>query len=553
MAFGTSGLRGLVTDITDLEAYINVQGFLEYLSGIGELKQGESVCIGGDLRPSTNGPDRSIMRAVGRAIDQMELKIENLGTLPTPALMFHAMLKGRPSVMVTGSHIPFDRNGIKFNKKSGELLKADEPGVLEAVARVRHAEYSRPESESLFGQDGMFKATAARPLPRVNDEARRRYLRRYIDFFPPRVLEGRKIVVFEHSAVGRDLLAELLQSLGAQVVPVGRCEQFVAIDTENVTAEQLRELQEMVDEVRREHASIDAVLSTDGDSDRPLMLGIEPDGTLRFIGGDLLGILVADYLAADSVSIPISANDAVDIHFTAKGVQPTKTRIGSPYVIEAMTAATSQGQHHVVGWEANGGFMTGSPITKGAKGGRTLAALPTRDACLPLLAPLHAAIERQGSLVELFAGLPSRFSKAGLIDEFPVKTSRAVIQRYAGVDDRVYDVMFEGDSIILHFKDGQTAPASKSAAGAYRTMQNELSACFNKEAGFDDIVRINTIDGVRILFSNADIAHVRPSGNAPQLRIYAVADTQQRADQIVHMGVTEPDGLLRKLESTVSC
>ena len=31
LAFGTSGLRGLVKDITDLEAYINVSGALQYL------------------------------------------------------------------------------------------------------------------------------------------------------------------------------------------------------------------------------------------------------------------------------------------------------------------------------------------------------------------------------------------------------------------------------------------------------------------------------------------------------------------------------------------
>ena len=40
----------------------------------------------------------------------------------------------------------------------------------------------------------------------------------------------------------------------------------------------------------------------------------------------------------------------------------------------------------------------------------------------------------------------------------------------------------------------------------------------------------------------------RPSGNAPQFRIYAVADTQARADQIVELAVKEPDGILRRLE-----
>ena len=43
LAFGTSGLRGLITDITDLEAYINTRGFLAYLFHRGELQRQETV------------------------------------------------------------------------------------------------------------------------------------------------------------------------------------------------------------------------------------------------------------------------------------------------------------------------------------------------------------------------------------------------------------------------------------------------------------------------------------------------------------------------------
>ena len=38
LAFGTSGLRGLVKDITDLEAYINVKGALGYLMSGGDIR-----------------------------------------------------------------------------------------------------------------------------------------------------------------------------------------------------------------------------------------------------------------------------------------------------------------------------------------------------------------------------------------------------------------------------------------------------------------------------------------------------------------------------------
>jgi len=31
--------------------------------------------------------------------------------------------------MVTGSHIPEDRNGIKYTKREGEILKHDEVGI----------------------------------------------------------------------------------------------------------------------------------------------------------------------------------------------------------------------------------------------------------------------------------------------------------------------------------------------------------------------------------------------------------------------------------------
>jgi len=42
-------------------------------------------------------------------------------------------------------------------------------------------------------------------------------------------------------------------------------------------------------------------------------------------------------------------------------------------------------------------------------------------------------------------------------------------------------------------------------------------------------VDMNQIDGLRITFANGEIVHLRPSGNAPELRCYAEADNQERA------------------------
>jgi phosphomannomutase len=52
--FGTSGARGLATQLTDLVAYAYTQGFLQYLRECGDLTSDtRAVAFGGDFRPST--------------------------------------------------------------------------------------------------------------------------------------------------------------------------------------------------------------------------------------------------------------------------------------------------------------------------------------------------------------------------------------------------------------------------------------------------------------------------------------------------------------------
>jgi phosphomannomutase len=361
----------------------------------------------------------------------------------------------------------------------------------------------------------MLREPGVRALSEAIPTGREAYIGRYLDFFPEDALSGKRIVFYQHSAVGRDLLVELLKNLGAEVLPMNRAETFVAIDTEDIPEERLRELERLAAVARDTIGDIDAIVSTDGDSDRPLVVGIAPDGGARFAGGDLLGILVADYLEADAVVVPVSVNDAVDIWSRKRGVELRKSRIGSPYVISGIDALRSEGRYQrIVGWEANGGFLVGTDIERN---GRRLAALPTRDAALPLLAVLHSAVERRASLVDLFSRLPARFGKAGLIDRFPRSASQAILERFAG------------------------------ASG-----ERELSRFFTAELGFGAVLRTDETDGLRIYFANGDVAHVRASGNAPQLRIYAVAASQERSNEIVRMSIAEPDGILRNMERAVA-
>ncbi|TIW84509.1 MAG: phosphomannomutase, partial [Mesorhizobium sp.] len=65
------------------------------------------------------------------AIAQRGFTPLDCGHLPTPALALEAARIRRPAIMVTGSHIPDDRNGLKFYRAEGEIDKADEAGIID--------------------------------------------------------------------------------------------------------------------------------------------------------------------------------------------------------------------------------------------------------------------------------------------------------------------------------------------------------------------------------------------------------------------------------------
>ena len=498
LSFGTSGLRGLVIDMTDLECYINVRGFLDFLKQNEALPDNAVISVAGDLRNSTP----RILGATLQAIEDAGYQSQYCGLIPTPALALWAKDNNQPCIMVTGSHIPDNRNGIKFYKASGEILKEDEAAIQQAVAQARRALYD--SSQQLFQTDGSLLKKQALPKPLL--EPRQHFIDRFLKLLPARMLRSKHIVVYQHSAVGRDLLVEVLEALGARVTPVGRSDIFISIDTENVTPSD----QNYFRSFAQLYPDAFAIVSTDGDSDRPFLI----DETGEFHRGDVLGVIVAQELNADFAAIPVSSSDAVDTSLTNRGIRWQHTKIGSPYVISAMQAALQAKRKRVVGWEVNGGFLTGTPIEYQSK---ILTALPTRDAFLPLLIALSAAIKQSVPISHLFTVLPQRFTQAGLLDNFPQLSSQKIIA-------------------VLSTKNAQSTQL--------------LRQCFTKQQGFDEIKTVDTTDGVRLTFSNQDIAHIRPSGNAPQLRIYSVANSQKRADQIVELSL-KTNGILNDLKNAV--
>jgi len=447
--FGTSGLRGLVTELTPALVEDHVRAFL------AACDTGGAICLGWDLRPSSPRIAQDVIRAAA----SMDVAVIDCGAVPTPALALAAQARGAGAVMITGSHIPADRNGLKFYVRSGEITKEDEAAITAAL--------------------GTAPRTDTAPETLADPDCGARFVTRYLQACGAGALSGRRIGLYSHSAVGRDLMAEILTGLGAEVVDLGRSDIFIPVDTEAVDPDVRAQIADWVAEHR-----LDALVSTDGDSDRPLLA----DETGAIVPGDIMGQITAAALGAETVVTPISSNSGV----TAKGFAAVqRTRIGSPFVIAAMEAAGGK----VVGYEANGGFLLGFEA-EGPKG--SFAPLRTRDCVLPLVMALIAA--GPGPLSARVAQEPPVVTLADRLQEVPQEASQPFV----------------------------AALASDPEARA-----TFLAALGGSEAAVD------LTDGVRITLTDGRVVHVRPSGNAPELRLYVEAQDRAGAEALLQAGLAE--------------
>jgi len=355
--------------------------------------------------------------------------------------------------MVTGSHIPFDRNGLKFYRPDGEITKSDELAIISSPTEFTPI-------------DDLFELN-------INSGAADLYLSRYIDLFSFDILKGKRIGIYEHSSAGRDLYRPLFTSLGAEVISLGRSDEFVPIDTEAVSYEDRL----LAKSWAREY-NLDAIFSTDGDGDRPLV----SDENGEWLRGDILGLLTSIHLGINALAVPVSCNTAIELSNRFENI--TRTKIGSPYVIAAFEEL-KQTYDSVAGFEANGGYLLASDLKIN---GRNLLALPTRDAVLPAIMLLVASCDV--NISKLVHQLPQRFTWSDRLKDFPALNSQHIINAAIKSPE-----LFIQDLGLI----------SRTCIG------------------------LDLTDGVRFKLDNGDVFHLRPSGNAPELRCYTEAADENLA------------------------
>ncbi len=461
LKFGTSGVRALVSDLTDRNVYVMTTAFLKY--AISNDPDFKNVYTGMDLRESSP----KLLSVVHAAIIDAGKSVFFCGAVPTPCLANFSSLHGSPSIMLTGSHIPADRNGIKFYLTSGETLKEDDSKILEIFNQLLATNYSGEK----FDDKGCFRIQPKFQIENSEMACSQSFENRYLNFFSADSLKGQKVVFYEHSSVARSTFPEILKKLGANVICVGRSETFVAVDTEAVDS---------VDKFQGwiKSYGANALVSTDGDADRPLVI----DNTGAVVPGDTLGMISCQYLNIEAVALPISCNSSINKIENLREIRFTK--IGSPFVVKELNELAEK-YKRVAGFEANGGFILKSSLEK-------LNKLPTRDSMLPILCALVKSNESGKSLSQLASEVNKRSTASVLVRNCPPAISQKLLEKISNNPELVFN------SVIM-----QSTPVQD----------------------------INKLDGIRI--SNSEYAiHFRPSGNADEFRCYTEAATTALAQEI---------------------
>ena len=193
------GIEGQHVNLTE-EVCRNIgRGFALWLMKKSGKTNGIRVAVGRDSRLS--GED--LCNWICAAMVEQGLQVTNFGLASTPAMFMSTVTEGYEfdgSVMITASHLPFNRNGFKFFTALGGLEKADIKEILEYAASDVATGLAAGKLE-----DGAFMDTYAKILA---DKIR-------AATGEDKPLEGFRIVVDAGNGAGGFYCDKVLKPLGA--------------------------------------------------------------------------------------------------------------------------------------------------------------------------------------------------------------------------------------------------------------------------------------------------------------------------------------------------
>ncbi len=161
------------------------------------------VAVGTDSRITGS----SLREAISRGLNSGSVTVYNAGLASTPAMFMCTQFKNPQidgGIMITASHLPFNRNGMKFFSNSGGLEKQDITAILEMAEKEVPVE----NTEQISFPDI--------PLMKTYSDHLKEIIRNEIgESDTP--LKGFKIIIDAGNGSGGFFATEIIQPLGADI------------------------------------------------------------------------------------------------------------------------------------------------------------------------------------------------------------------------------------------------------------------------------------------------------------------------------------------------
>ncbi len=242
------GIAGQNVNLTEQACRDIGRGFALWLRerlGIDALR----VAIGRDSRLS--GP--ALSGWLGEALAAEGVAVTDFGMASTPAMFMSTVTEGfrfDASVMITASHLSFNRNGFKFFTQNGGLEKQDIKAILTLAASDEHT--GLPAASVTCGN---FMPVYADILCRKVREATGL----------ERPLEGLRIVMDAGNGAGGFYAAEVLEPLGADTTGSRFLEPDGSFPNHIPNPENEAAMAAITEAVKENHADLGIIFDTDVD------------------------------------------------------------------------------------------------------------------------------------------------------------------------------------------------------------------------------------------------------------------------------------------------
>lgn len=371
--FGTSGIRGVAKTLFTAQFCFDIgRTFAIFLD---RHDQKGMVAVGTDSRASS--PHISDGVISGLSYERRE--VIDLGAVPVSAT--HYSIISTPavaSIMVTGSHIDMDSNGVKFFAFKEEILKEHEAEIEKIYEEVRQRVPHRilldsveQSSAGLNNYVNLMLNIADSPLPAL------------------------KIVVDPGNGAQTEAMRMVLNTLKQKAY-------FINDNIQETLMSRDTEADGAFEQLQKKVVACQADLGVGFDSDGDRVIFVDHKG--NFVPGDYSGAILAKFNSTNEVVVPVNVSNVVD-HIGKKVI---RTKVGSPFVVAAMKKNGAG-----FGFESNGGGIHADIMM-------------SRDGGTSLIRMLNVLSWSKKSLAELVSELPKFYISKKKFD-CPVEKNRKIL------------------------------------------------------------------------------------------------------------------------------